>query len=160
MGLKLYHEEGLRGFVFEKRIWRYGAFPLQRVGAAEEDSTMRKRNYTKAERSRKTVSRKRMLFAAGILLALYLLTSYLLGEMGLVKYYRMKAQYNTLTEEIATLRQDNARLMRDVRALKTDPDLIERIARDELGLARQGEIVYYYDKPEVRNSEPRSPGHQ
>ena len=88
-----------------------------------------------------------MLLAAGILLALYLLASYTLGEMGLVKYYRMKAQYNALTEEIATLRQDNARLMRDVHALKTDPACIERIARDELGLARQGEIVYYYDKP-------------
>ena len=114
---------------------------------AEDDSTMRKRNYTKVERSRRTVGRKRMLFAAGILLTVYLLTSYILGEMGLVKYYRMKAQYNALTEEIATLKQDNARLMRDVRALKSDPACIERIARDELGLARQGEIVYYYDKP-------------
>jgi cell division protein FtsB len=67
--------------------------------------------------------------------------------MGLVKYYRMKAQYNTITEEIATLKQDNARLMRDVHALKSDPACIERIARDKLGLARQGEIVYYYGKP-------------
>ena len=108
---------------------------------------MRKRNYTKADRTKRTVGRKRLLFAAGILLALYLLTSLILGEMGLVKYYRMKAQYNTLTEEIATLKQDNARLMRDVHALKSDPACIERIARDELGLARQGEIVYYYDKP-------------
>ena len=121
--------------------------PCRRAGAAEEDSSMRKRNYMKAERSRRTAGRKRMLLAAGILLALYLLASYTLGEMGLVKYYRMKAQYNALTEEIATLRQDNARLMRDVHALKTDPACIERIARDELGLARQGEIVYYYDKP-------------
>jgi len=108
---------------------------------------MRKRNYMKVQRSRRTVGRKRVLFAAGILLALYLLTSYTLGEMGLVKYYRMKVQYNALTGEIATLRQDNARLIRDVHALKTDPACIERIARDELGLARQGEIVYYYDKP-------------
>jgi cell division protein FtsB len=108
---------------------------------------MRKRNYMKAERSRKAVGRKRILLAAGILLAFYLLTSYTLGEMGLVKYYRMKAQYNALTEEIATLKLDNARLMRDVHALRSDPSCIERIARDELGLARQGEIVYYYDKP-------------
>ena len=88
-----------------------------------------------------------MLLAAGILLALYLLASYTQGEMGQVKNFRMKAQDNALTEEIATLRQDNASLMRDVHALKTDPACIERIARDELGLARQGEIVYYYDKP-------------
>jgi cell division protein FtsB len=120
---------------------------MQEGRAAGEDSTMRKRNYMKADRSSRTVRKKKMLFAAGILLALYLLASFILGEMGLVKYYRMKAQYNTITEEIATLKQDNARLMRDVHALKSDPACIERIARDKLGLARQGEIVYYYGKP-------------
>ncbi|HTP04995.1 MAG TPA: septum formation initiator family protein [Nitrospirota bacterium] len=108
---------------------------------------MRKRNYMKADRSVWTVRKKRMLIAASVLLALYLLASSILGEMGLVKYYRMKAQYNTLTEEISTLKQDNARLVRDVRALRTDPACIERIARDKLGLARQGEIVYYYSEP-------------
>jgi cell division protein FtsB len=125
----------------------YDVFQCRRGGAAEEDSTMRKRNYMKADRSSRTVRKKKMLIAAGILLALYLLASFILGEMGLVKYYRMKAQHNTLTEEIARLKQDNARLMRDVHALKSDPACIERIARDKLGLARQGEIVYYYGEP-------------
>jgi cell division protein FtsB len=37
--------------------------------------------------------------------------------------------------------------MRDVHALRSDPACIERIARDKLGLARQGEIVYYYGEP-------------
>jgi cell division protein FtsB len=38
-------------------------------------------------------------------------------------------------------------LLRDVHALKTDPDRMEQIARDKLGLARPGEIVYYYSEP-------------
>jgi len=146
--LNLYHEEGFRGFVFQEediRILMY--FPMQEGRRGGRDSTMRKRNYMKAERSSWTVRKKRMLIAASILLALYLLTSFILGEMGFVKYYRMKAQYNTLTEEISTLKQDNARLVRDVRALRSDPACIERIARDKLGLARQGEIVYYYGEP-------------
>ena len=108
---------------------------------------MRKRNYMKTDRSSWKVPKKRVLIAASILLVLYLLTSFIMGEMGLVKYYRMKAQYNTLTEEISSLKQDNARLVRDVRALRSDPACIERIARDKLGLARQGEIVYYYGEP-------------
>jgi cell division protein FtsB len=58
--------------------------------------------------------------------------------MGLIKYYRMKAQYNALTEEIATLKQDNAKMAEDVRSLKTDPDHMEQIAWDKLGLARPG----------------------
>ncbi len=68
--------------------------------------------------------------------------------MGVIKYYRMKAQYNALTGEIAALKQDNARLTYEVRALKTDPDHLEQIARDKLGLARRGEIVYYYGESE------------
>ena len=100
-----------------------------------------------ANRSSWKVRKKSVLVVASIFLAIYLLTSFIMGEMGLVKYYRMKAQYNTLTEEISALKQDNARLVRDVRALRSDPACIERIARDKLGLARQGEIVYYYGEP-------------
>jgi cell division protein FtsB len=105
---------------------------------------MRKRNYVKADRSSRTARRKAVLLAAGALFALYLLASSVLGEMGLVKYFRMKAQHRALTTEIADLKQDNATLIREVHALKTDPACIERIARDKLGLARPGEIVYYY----------------
>jgi len=108
---------------------------------------MRKRNYMKADRSSRTARWKKLFFATVILVSLYLLASLVLGEMGLVKYYRMKAQYRDLTTDIAQLKQDNAKLLKDVRALKTDPACIERIARDKLGLARPGEIVYYYGVP-------------
>ncbi len=68
---------------------------------------MRKKNYIKTERSAKIVLWKNLLIAAGILLLLYFLVTRVMGEMGVVKYYRMKAQYYALTEEIAKLKQDN-----------------------------------------------------
>ncbi len=118
---------------------------------------MRKRNYLRgAGRSRET-RRKRLLIAGGILAGIYFLITFIFGEMGLVKYYRMRAQYNALVQETETLKQENVRLLKDVRAIKTDPAVIERLARDKLGLARPGEIVYYYQetnsKPEFRNPE-------
>lgn len=108
---------------------------------------MGKRNYLKTDRSTRNSLNRKALIAAAALVVLYLLASFIFGEMGLIKYYRMQAQYNSLTQEIATLKQDNARLLRDVHALKTDPDYLEILARDKLGLARQGEIVYYYGEP-------------
>ncbi len=84
---------------------------------------------------------------AGVLLVLYFLVTRVLGEMGAVKYYRMKAQYTAITEEIARLKQDNVRLGKDVYSLKNDPAYLERVARDKLGFARPGEIVYYYGEP-------------
>jgi cell division protein FtsB len=146
--MNLYHEEGLRGFVFPYAFGGKQRIPSCGMGSqVGEERTMRKRNYMKVDRSSKTARRKKVFLAAGILLGVYLLASSILGEMGLVKYYRMKAQYTALTEEITKLKQDNAKLGRDVRSLKTDPACIERIARDKLGLARPGEIVYYYGEP-------------
>jgi cell division protein FtsB len=110
----------------------------------EAIASMRKRNYVRTDRNARTARRKKLLIAAGVVLVLYFLVTRVLGEMGVVKYYRMKAQYTALTEEIARLKQDNAKLTKDVRALRSDPAYVERIARDKLGLARQGEIVYYY----------------
>lgn len=90
---------------------------------------------------------------ATFVLACYFIASFVFGEMGLVKYYRMKAQYRDLVEEISRLKQDNARLAIEVQGLRSDPAVIERLARDNLGLARKGEIVYYYD---VTYSKPQA----
>ncbi len=68
--------------------------------------------------------------------------------MGVVKYCRMRAQRTALAEEIGKLKQDNVRLRKEVSSLKNDSDYLERVARDKLGLARPGEIVYYYGEPE------------
>ena len=108
---------------------------------------MHRRNYVKIDRGSRRTRNKKVLIIAGMLLSIYLLASFIFGEMGLIKYYRMKAQYNAVTEEISALKQDNAKLLKDVHALKTDPDRMEQIARDKLGLARPGEIVYYYGDP-------------
>jgi len=91
--------------------------------------------------------KKRLAIAAGILLGSYLLVSFIFGEMGVVKYSRMKLQYSAMADEVASLKQANAKLIHEVHSLKTDPAYLERIARDKLGLARQGEIVYYYGEP-------------
>jgi cell division protein FtsB len=101
-------------------------------------------NARKRNRKSRSGRRKALLIAVSAIAALYLLVSFIFGEMGLVKYYRMQAQSRSLMAEIERLKQDNDKLGREVRLLKTDPACIERIARDKLGLARPGEIVYYY----------------
>jgi cell division protein FtsB len=108
---------------------------------------MRKRNYIKTGRTFSISLTRKLLIGVFILVALYFVSSLILGEMGVVKYYRMKKQYSSLNEEISQLKTDNAKLVKSVNALKTDPAYLERLARDKLGLARPGEIVYYYKEP-------------
>ena len=145
--MNLYHEEDLRGFVFQPPSGsrqRMSGTTGSRAGVV---CIMRKRNHVKVDRSTNAARRKKLFLGIGFLLGMYFLASFTLGEMGLVKYFRMKAQYHALVEEIAQLKQDNAKLTKTVHSLRSDPACIERIARDKLGLARPGEIVYYYGKP-------------
>jgi cell division protein FtsB len=121
--------------------------PSYRADVASSWLAMRKRNYLKTDFNSRNARNRKILVVAGISLSLYFLATFIFGEMGVIKYYRMQARYNTLTREIATLKQDNDRLVNDVRALKSDPDRLELLARDKLGLARKGEIVYYYGEP-------------
>jgi cell division protein FtsB len=79
-----------------------------------------------------------------VLAGLGMLWSLIMGELGAVKYFRMRARENALRTDIARLKQDNLRLMQEVRSLRQDPAYLERLARDKIGLARPGEVVYYY----------------
>ncbi len=90
---------------------------------------------------------RKVLIMVVIIYGLYRLDLFIFGEMGWVKSYRMEAHYNALIAEIAALKKDNERLAGEVYALKTSPDHLETVARDKLGLARPGEIVYLYGAP-------------
>jgi cell division protein FtsB len=114
---------------------------------------MARRNYVKVRSNAPRVSRawKKRLVALGLIAGCCLfLWSLVVGEMGFVKYYRMRAQERDLRAEIGRLKQDNLRLLQEVRSLKHDPAVIERIARDKIGLARPGEVVYYYGDADPR----------
>lgn len=122
-------------------------FGAGQASLLEMRASMRKRNYVKAEQHSRRARWKIPLLVAGVLLGLYFLVTRIMGDMGVIKYYRMKSQCTALTREIAKLKQDNARLRKDVSSLKNDSAYLERVARDKLGLARPGEIVYYYGEP-------------
>ncbi len=110
---------------------------------------MRKSNPFKiASASRKSLRKKVLrgfLIVIGLLIIDRAIDKLILGEMGAVKYERMEAHHDFLVIEIENYKKDNTRLIGEIHALKTDPDYIETLARDKLGLARKGEIVYYYD---------------
>ena len=108
---------------------------------------MRKRNYLIADLSSRNNRNRIVLVSACALLILYFIVTFIFGEMGVIKYYRMLARYDVLMKDISALQHDNARLVGEVHALKRDPERIELTARDKLGLARKGEIVYYYGDP-------------
>lgn len=64
-----------------------------------------------------------------------------LGRLRNLEQERVRAEteVSRLTEEIRQLRAEVARI-------KNDPAAVERVARDELGLVRQTEVVFQFKK--------------
>lgn len=56
--------------------------------------------------------------------------------------YQLHRQQTELQEEIQTLRQETEMLRSQLEELRNSPDLLERIAREEYGMRREGETVY------------------
>jgi cell division protein FtsB len=66
----------------------------------------------------------------------------LVGDKGLLDTLRARRQYRALAAALAQKRQENVRLRDDIRRLKEDPGAIESLAREELGLMREGEVLF------------------
>lgn len=66
----------------------------------------------------------------------------LVGDRGLVDTLRARRQHDAIVAALAQKRQENARLRDDIRRLKEDPGAIESLAREQLGLIREGEVLF------------------
>jgi cell division protein FtsB len=76
-------------------------------------------------------------------LALFLLAIHdIFGSHGLLAMRRTQAQVLELRGEIDRLNHENNDLNKQVQALRTDSKAVERIAREEMGLARSGEMIF------------------
>ncbi|HLC40822.1 MAG TPA: septum formation initiator family protein [Methylomirabilota bacterium] len=87
------------------------------------------------------------LAAAGSL-AVVCLVLVLLGSSSAVRVFEMKRSVEGLQREIQTLEAVNDQLSRAIDRLRDDPQLVEQIAREELGMVKPGERVLRF---------PRSP---
>lgn len=63
------------------------------------------------------------------------------GTHGFLAMQRTQNEIRKVKADLDALSKENAALAQEVKDLNTDPRLIEKIARDDLGLARPGEII-------------------
>ncbi len=63
------------------------------------------------------------------------------GGQSLTRLWQMKHEVASLEREIAALRVETAELSAAVGRLRSDPDSIEKVAREALGLVKPGERV-------------------
>ncbi|MBN2097338.1 MAG: septum formation initiator family protein [Candidatus Omnitrophica bacterium] len=61
---------------------------------------------------------------------------------GFIKMRNLAQENRRLEQQIAEIRQSNQSLQEQQQMLKNDPLYLEKIAREKLGVARKGEVVY------------------
>ena len=69
------------------------------------------------------------------------------GANGFLVFHQKRAESQKLDQEIRKLQEDNARNEKEIKALKTDPEAIEKEARERLHYARDGEMIYKLPAP-------------
>lgn len=79
-------------------------------------------------------------------LALVAVPSMLFSSSGLARLERLESEREAANLELSRLGKEVEQLRARVRLMKTDPDAVERVARDQLGLVRQTEVVFHFQK--------------
>jgi cell division protein FtsB len=77
-----------------------------------------------------------------VALALLLTWHVIHGNHGLSVWLQKRAEDRALQQEIKDLQQENAQMRQQVERLNSDPEAIEREAREKLHYAKPGEVIY------------------
>lgn len=86
--------------------------------------------------------RSRLLQYGLAFVTVVLVVDALVGEKGLIDTVRARRQYRQVAASLAQKRAENARLREDIARLRDDPSRIEAVAREDLGLMREGEVLF------------------
>ena len=63
-------------------------------------------------------------------------------EEGVMHVFRERSRLQELSQSVNALRAENDQLRAEIKALREDPRAVERLAREDLGFSRAGEIVF------------------
>lgn len=78
-----------------------------------------------------------------ILIILLLITYYtVFGERGVLELRKLERTVDDAKAKTEEVKKENERLTQEIKRLQSDQEYIEKLARQELGLARKDEMIY------------------
>jgi len=86
-------------------------------------------------------SKKKIIIGVSVLFLFTLLLMIIFGNNGFLDLKRLKKERVTLAEQSCEIESQNLKSYRKVERLKNDPVFIENIARQELGMIGEGEVI-------------------
>lgn len=77
-----------------------------------------------------------------LLVAIALTVHGIFGEHGYLALRRRQRELETLQQQVKQLEEENQKLEQQIKGLKSDPKAVEKLAREQMKLAKPGEIIY------------------
>lgn len=101
-----------------------------------------------ARSSRQTtrVTIRAVVLLSGVLTVVFLI-SFVFSEEGISELREARMRVDTIEQEIVELERENAKLEAEADGLRESSFTVEKIAREDLGMSKPGEIVYRVPEP-------------
>jgi len=92
-----------------------------------------------------------------LLIGLILVVWYfvLFGEKGMVKIIQLGRERDRIIAEVSRIQDENKRLQEEIRRLREDTRYLESVARRDLGLIKENEILFIFEDEAVVEEEAR-----
>ena len=88
-----------------------------------------------------------------VLVCVVLLVHEIFGQHGFLALRQEKKEVESLRQQIQQLQRENEQLDKRIKALQSDPKAIESLAREQLRLARPGEIIYAWPEKDPKKDQ-------
>ncbi|MBI3583922.1 MAG: septum formation initiator family protein [Nitrospinae bacterium] len=88
--------------------------------------------------------RLKILLLVSLSFFIFIVTAAIFRDDGVIKVYHLNKKVELLKNNISKLKKENEKLNSEVYALKNDSSYIEKIAREDLGLVKQDEVVFEF----------------
>ncbi|HQA03437.1 MAG TPA: septum formation initiator family protein [Thermodesulfovibrio thiophilus] len=105
------------------------------------------RKYSLREQLVKEKKRRNKIFLFIVVsVMIFLSYSFFFGDMGYLKYKKLKQNEQKLLKEINEISAENTAIKNEINLLKNNPSYLEKYSREKFGLVKQGEMVFQFQK--------------
>lgn len=100
------------------------------------------------------MTKKQQITLALVFTAMFaLMLVVIFGDNGMAELRRLRHTHQILVSENARLTQENIRMYSSIDRLQNDPEYIENIARQELGMIRPDELIFKFGSASKNNEQ-------
>jgi cell division protein FtsB len=92
-----------------------------------------------------------------LLVGLILLVWYfsLFGEKGLIKIIQLRRERDRIVADVSRMEEENKKLQEEIKRLREDSRYLESVARRDLGLIKENEILFIFEDEAAARKETK-----